>query len=136
MSIYAALSAWAYKSQQELEAEQAVLEYITWLQGAATAPLCVSDVLRVPRGTRELFLKQRPGTTIAVQSFLDFIAGGSGKVVPRRQGRSLSIERQRLISALRKMEQKQRRELISMLYWRYHYLHEADVAMREFWGRR
>jgi hypothetical protein len=136
MSIYAALSNWAYKAQQELEAEQAVLDYISWVQNATAAPLCVSDVLRVPREARELFLRQRPGAIVAVQSFLDFIAGVDGRATPRRQTRGLGIERQRLISVLRKMEQKQRRELVSMLYWRYHYLYTTDEAMRQFWGRR
>jgi hypothetical protein len=133
MSIYAALSNWAYRHKQSLEAEQAVLEYLSWLQSIDCTVATREEWVRVPRGTRELFLEHSPQYTVALQRFHDFLTGAS-KGRHRRTAKTIERERGRLISIIRAMEQKQRWRLIGMLYWRHQQLDLLDTEMRKIWG--
>jgi hypothetical protein len=134
MSIYAALSTWAYRRKQSLEAEQAIVDYLLWLHQAGRPVFTEEDFVNVPREATETFMATHPSAVIAVTKFSDFITKAHKCGGGNRPAKVIQHERARLISILRAQGQRRRRDLVGMLHWRRVHLDATDAEMRKIWG--
>ncbi len=127
-SIYSLLSHWGLDGTPQTD-EILVADYLGWL-GVST----VADYASVPCETEALYIARNDSALDAVLSFRAFVLGAHVTFLPQRG--VLSAERHKLLCLLRAVERQRRRELVALLQWRWHELHEMDKVMRMIWEGR